>query len=266
VSDKWTTAKIRKAKGRERIVCLTAHDYSTARILDAAGVELILVGDSLAMTALGYSSTLPVTMREMLHHTAAVARAARTAMVVGDMPFMSYQVSSEQALRNAARFVKTAGADAVKLEGGAIRAGTIRLLTSNGIPVLGHIGLTPQSVREMGGYRVQGRQPEQAKKLLDDARAVEEAGAFAVVIECVPAGLGGKITETLGIPTVGIGAGPLCDGQILVTNDILGLYDELSPKFAKRYAEIGAGIAEAVRAYGADVREGRFPGPEHCFS
>jgi len=266
VSEKWNTARIRKAKGRERIVCLTAHDYSTARILDAAGVQLILVGDSLAMTALGYSSTLPVTMREMLHHAAAVARAARSAMVVGDMPFMSYQLSPEQALRNAARFVKTAGADAVKLEGGAIRAETISLLTSNGIPVLGHIGLTPQSVREMGGYKVQGRQPEQAKKLLDDALAVEEAGAFAVVIECVPAGLGERITNALGIPTIGIGAGPSCDGQILVTNDILGLYDELSPKFAKRYAEIGAGIAEAVRAYKADVQEGRFPGPGHCFS
>jgi 3-methyl-2-oxobutanoate hydroxymethyltransferase len=260
-----TAPKLREAKGRRKLVCLTAHDWGTARILDECGVDLILVGDSLAMTALGYETTLPVTMEEMLHHAAAVARAVRSALVVGDMPFMSYQVSVEQGVGNAGRFIKEAGAGAVKVEGGAFRAPLVRELVRNGIPVLGHVGLTPQSIREMGGYRVQGREAGEAGGLVADARALEEAGVFAVVVECVPPDLGKAITEAVGVPTIGIGAGPHCDGQILVTADVLGLYEGKTPRFVKRYATLGADMRRAVAAYRTDVEQGGFPGPEHCY-
>jgi len=252
-------------KGKQRIACLTAYDYSTARIIDAAGIELILVGDSLAMTMLGYDTTLPVTVGEMLHHTAAVARGVKEALVVADMPFMSYQVSREQALANAGRFIKEGGADAVKIEGGLIRKDTAEALVANGIPVLGHIGLTPQSIREMGGYKVQGKASAGAAKLVEDARVLASAGVFAIVLECVPAALGAEITDSVGVPTIGIGAGKSCDGQILVTHDILGLYSDLTPRFVKQYAELGAQMKTAFEAYRYDVANGRFPGEEHAY-
>jgi 3-methyl-2-oxobutanoate hydroxymethyltransferase len=263
--NRWTASRIKAAKGGPKLVCLTAYDYTTARLMDESGVQLILVGDTLAMTMLGYETTLPVTMREMLHHAAAVVRGTRTALVVADMPFMSYQASVEQALRNAGRFIKSAGAGAVKLEGGRLRVPVVRALTANGIPVLGHIGLTPQSIREVGGYKVQGKETEEARRLLDDALAIEEAGAFAVVLECVPAALGAGITQALRIPTIGIGAGPRCDGQILVTHDLLGLYPDRQPKFVKQYARLGDEMRKAFEAYRRDVEEGRFPAAEQSY-
>lgn len=263
--NKWTTNKIRRMKGDARIACLTAYDYSTAKLVDEAGIHLVLVGDSLAMTMLGYETTLPVTMEQMLHHTAAVARGVGNALVVADMPFMSYQVSVEQALSNAGRFIKEAGADAVKIEGGALREATVRALTANGIPVLGHIGLTPQSVRETGGYRVQGRDDAEAERLMADAAVLAEAGVFGLVLECVPAGLAERITGSVAVPTIGIGAGPACDGQILVTHDVLGLYSELRPKFAKRYAELGNLVRQALTAYRQEVEQGLFPTDEQSY-
>lgn len=262
---KWTATKIKALKGKEKIVCLTAYDYSTARIVDEAGIHLILVGDSLAMTMLGYKTTLPVTMEEMLHHTAAVVRGVKDALVVADMPFMSYQVSVQQAIQNAGRFIKEAGAAAVKVEGGTFRVPVIRALVDNGIPVLGHIGLTPQSINEIGGYKVQGKESEEAKRLIGDATALEKAGAFAIVLECLPSALGADITKAVGVPTIGIGAGNNCDGQILVTHDILGLYAELTPKFAKRYADLGAGMKKAFADYKREVEEGSFPSEEHSY-
>lgn len=255
---KWTAERIRNQKGLGPVVCLTAGDFSTARLLDEAGIHLILVGDSLAMTSLGYSSTLPATMDQMLHHTTAVVRGVSRALVVADMPFMSYQVSTEQALQNAGRFIKEGGADAVKLEGGAFRAETIRTLVANGIPVLGHIGLTPQSVRQTGGYRVQGRGEKEAERLVADAKALEQAGVFALVVECVPRRLGKTITKAVGIPTIGIGAGRDCDGQVLVTHDLLGLSD-VSPRFVKRYVNLGDQMLRAFQAYKKDVETRRFP-------
>jgi 3-methyl-2-oxobutanoate hydroxymethyltransferase len=204
-------------------------------------------------------------MREMLHHTAAVVRGARSALVVADLPFMSYQISPEQALRNAGRLMKTAGAGAVKLEGGCIREATIRALTSNGIPVVGHIGLLPQSIRELGAYRVQGREPKQAERLLADAKSVEDAGGFAIVLECVTSELAERITQSVGIPTIGIGSGPSCDGQVLVTYDILGVYAGTLPRFVKRYADVGSTISAAARAFVREVTGGDFPGKEHSF-
>ena len=261
----WTASSIRALKGKQKIVCLTAYDYSTARLVDEAGIQLILVGDSLAMTMLGYKTTLPVTMEEMLHHTAAVVRGTSSALVVADMPFMSYQVSAEQAVQNAGRFIKNAGAGAVKIEGGAVRAPTVRALVENGIPVLGHIGLTPQSIREMGGYRVQGKKTEGASRLLADAKELEQAGVFAVVLECLPAALGAEITGAIGVPTIGIGAGKDCDGQILVTHDILGLYADLTPKFAKTYASLGVEMKKAFETYKREVETGAFPDKEHSY-
>lgn len=261
----WTTSKIKAAKGKQKLACLTACDFATARLLDEAGLELVLVGDSLAMTFLGYENTLPVTMEQMLHHVAAVVRGVRNALVVADMPFMSYQVSPEQALANAGRFVKEAGAGAVKIEGGALRAATVRRLVDNGIPVLGHVGLTPQSIRELGAYSVRGRKPEQAEQLLNDAQAIEQAGAFALVLECVPAELAQEITAIVGIPTIGIGAGKGCDGQVLVTHDLLGLQSSVAPRFVKRYAELGAEMSRAFAAYKRDVEEGLFPSDEHSY-
>lgn len=262
---KWTANKIKALKGKQKIVCLTAYDYSTARIVDEAGIQLVLVGDSLAMTMLGYKTTLPVTMEEMLHHTAAVARGVKDALVVGDMPFMSYQSSIEQAVYNAGRFIKEAGAAAVKIEGGAFRVPVVKALVENGIPVLGHIGLTPQSINEMGGYKIQGKKSGEARRLIADARALAKAGVFAIVIECVPTALGRDITKAADVPTIGIGAGKHCDGQILVAHDLLGLYAEFTPKFAKRYADLGSAMRKAFADYKREVEDGAFPGAEHSF-
>ena len=262
----WTTTRILKSKGVKRLACLTAYDATMARLVDEAGVPLILVGDSVANTLLGYSSTLPVTMEQMLHHTAAVARGVSGALVVADMPFMSFQVSEEEGLRNAGRFLQEAGADAVKLEGGAIRAPLIRRLVANGIPVMAHIGLTPQSVLAFGGYKVQGRQAEDAARLEADAAAVAEAGAFAVVLECVPAVLASRITAAIPIPTIGIGAGAGCDGQILVLHDMLGLTPaDRTTKFVKRFAELGTAITHAAQDYLRDVETGVYPAAAHTY-
>jgi 3-methyl-2-oxobutanoate hydroxymethyltransferase len=265
MTTKWTAPRIRALKGREKVVVLTAYECYGARLMDEAGVHLVLVGDSLGMTVLGYETTLPVTLDEMLHHTAAVVRGVTRAMVVTDLPFLSYQVSMEQALANAGRCLKEAGADGVKVEGGTVRAPTIRALVDNGIPVLGHIGLLPQSVRAMGGYKVQGKTESDAERLISDARAVEAAGAFAVVLEGMPADVAGEITSAIRIPTIGIGAGPKCDGQVLVVNDLLGMTGSVAPKFVKRYAELGADMKKAFSSYKKDVQEGTFPGPEHCY-
>ncbi|MCK5850090.1 MAG: 3-methyl-2-oxobutanoate hydroxymethyltransferase [Kiritimatiellae bacterium] len=262
----WTTAKIKSMKGKRKFACLTAYDYSTAMLVDASGVELILVGDSLAMTMLGYETTVSVTLDEMLHHTSAVVRGTKNALVVADMPFMSYQVSTEQALANAGLFIQKTGAGAVKIEGGALRARTVSVLTQNGIPVLGHIGLTPQSINEMGGYKIQGKKSSEAESLLNDAQKLEEAGAFALVLECIPAELGADITKNISIPTIGIGAGPNCDAQILVTHDLLGLYSDVTPKFVKRYADLGDEMKKAFASYKADVENKSFPSDEHCYT
>ncbi len=252
-------------KGQEKIVCLTAADCAIARILDAAGMHLILVGDSLAMTTLGYETTLPVTMAEMLHHTAAVVRGVQHALVVADMPFLSYQASEDEAVHNAGCFLKEAGADAVKIEGGMRRCALIRRLVDNGIPVLGHIGLTPQSVHQLGGYKVQGRPPAEAAALADAAGALAEAGVFGIVLECIPASLAAAITDAVPVPTIGIGAGAGCDGQILVTSDLLGLQGGRSPRFVKRYAELEPIIYAAASTYRNDVAGGGFPSPEQSY-
>ncbi len=256
--------KIRKAKGTRKLACLTAGDFTLARLMDTAGVPLILAGDSLGMTMLGFSNTLPVTMEQMLHHTAAVSRAAANALVVADMPFLSYQISEDEALRNAGRFLKEAGADAVKIEGGAFRAPLVRRLVQNGIPVLGHIGLTPQAINEIGGYRVQGRTAPQAEELVADGKALAEAGVFALVVECVPAELGARLTREISVPTIGIGAGPNCDGQVLVVNDFLGL-TESPPKFAKAYVKMGELMKDALAQYARDVEQGTFPGEAESY-
>ena len=261
---KLTPRAIAAMKGVEKIAALTAYDFRTARLLDEAGIPLILVGDSLGTTLLGYDNTLPVTLLDMIRHTAAVVRGAARALVVVDMPFMTYQASVEQALRNCGRVIQKTGCQAVKIEGGEFRAPTIAALVQNGIPVLGHVGLTPQSVQVLG-HRVQGRGDEAARQLLADARAVEAAGAFAVVVEAVPADLGAQVAAAVRIPVIGIGAGPGCDGQILVINDVLGLSGDFKPKFVKRYADLGAQIAAAAAAYQADVAGGAFPGPEQCY-
>jgi 3-methyl-2-oxobutanoate hydroxymethyltransferase len=243
----------------QKIICLTAYDYPTARLVDEAGVEVILVGDSLGMVVLGYESTLPVTLDEMLHHTRAVRRGTRRALVVADMPYGSYHSDTAESVRNAVRFVKEAGAEAVKVEGGERRLELISRLTEAEIPVMGHVGLTPQSVNALGGYRVQGKTVDAAEQLLRDARAVEAAGAFSVVLEAVPRELAAQITRDLRIPTIGIGAGPDCDGQILVVHDLLGLTFNQTPKFARQYANVGEVISHAVREYCEDVRSGGFP-------
>jgi len=243
----------------KKITCLTAYDYPTARLVDEAGVDVILVGDSLGMVVLGHESTLPVTLEDMLHHTRAVRRGARRALVVADMPFGSYHTDTSESLRNAVRFVKEAGAEAVKVEGGERRLELIARLTEAEIPVMGHVGLTPQSLNALGGYRVQGKTPNAAEQLLRDARAVEASGAFAVVLEAVPRELAAKITADLRIPTIGIGAGPDCDGQVLVLHDMLGLTFSPLPKFARQYADVSKVISQAVREYCADVRAGMFP-------
>jgi len=247
----------------EPISMLTAYDYPTALALDNAGIDAILVGDSLGMVVLGYENTLPVTMEEMLHHCRAVARGAKTALLVGDMPFLSYQVSMEDAVRNAGRFLQQGGMDAVKLEGGCERADTIRKIIGAGIPVMGHLGLTPQSVHQLGGFRVQGKTAAAASKLLEDALYLEEAGCFSLVLESIPARVAEFLTQRLSIPTIGIGAGMGCDGQVLVTHDILGLFDRFTPRFAKQYANFHRAMQGAFSDYLIDVRLRTFPAAEH---
>jgi 3-methyl-2-oxobutanoate hydroxymethyltransferase len=254
-----------KQKG-EKITMLTAYDYATARIIDEVGVPLILVGDSLGMVVLGYESTIPVTMDEMLHHTKAVVRGAERALVIGDMPFMTYHVSVSDALRNAARFIQEAGAQAIKLEGGVAVAETVRRIVDCGIPVMGHIGLIPQSINQLGGYKVQGKTPESARKLVEDARALEEAGAFAIILEVVPTPLATLITQKASVPVIGIGAGAGCDGQVQVISDILGLSDSCCFKHAKQYARLADVIRAAVSEYDNEVKDGSFPTDEQGFS
>ena len=248
---------------KQKIVMLTAYDYSMARLVDETGVPLILVGDSLGMVVLGYESTIPVTMDEMIHHTKAVARGAKQALIIGDMPFMTYHTSSSDALRNAARFIQEGGAQTVKLEGGVVVAETVKRIVDCGIPVMGHIGLTPQSIHQLGGHKVQGKTPEAAERLLMDARALEQAGAFAIVLELVPAPLSKLITQKVSIPTIGIGAGPDCDGQVQVINDLLGLFADFVPKHAKQYAKLAGTIKTAIADYAAEVKSGSFPTAAH---
>lgn len=261
---KVTTLAFRQKKERgEPITMLTAYDYPTAMAIDRAGIDSILVGDSLAMVVLGYENTLPVTMDEMLHHARAVARGAKSALLIGDMPFMSYQVSVEEAVRNAGRFLQQGGMDAVKLEGGRERADAVRAIVGAGIPVMGHLGLTPQSVHQLGGFRAQGKNASAAKRLLEDAQILEDAGAFSLVLESVPARLAEYISKKISIPTIGIGAGLGCDGQVLVTHDLLGLFDRFTPKFVKKYANLHDAMNKAFTEYIDDVETKRFPAPEH---
>lgn len=267
MSKKKTVLDIQKMKtDGEKITVLTCYDYPFARIMDACGIDVILIGDSVGVVVSGYENTLPVTMDEIVYHTRAVMRANPKALVVSDMPFMSYQIDIATARMNAGRLIREGGAAAVKLEGGTNVAATIRALVEIDIPVVAHIGLTPQSIHRMGGYRVQGKKQEQAEQLLADALAVEGAGAFAVVLEGIPQTLARRITESLSIPTIGIGAGPHCDGQVLVIHDILGLCEKYSPKFVKRYADAKELVAGAVNAYMDDVRSGTFPAEEHSFN
>lgn len=260
----WTAPRIRALKGSDPFACVTAYDSVSGAVADEAGIPLILVGDSLAMTVLGHETTLTVTLDEMLHHTRAVARAVRHALVVTDLPFLTYHVSIAQAVESAGRALQ-AGASAVKLEGGRIRAATIRALIENGIPVMGHIGLLPQHVRAMGGYRVQGRTQVEVEHLLDDAVALEEAGCFSIVIEGVPSDVARRVTEAVRVPTVGIGAGAACDGQILVLNDLLGLTRGPVPRFVRPYAALGEAMRDALVRYRQDVERRSFPGPEHTY-
>jgi len=251
---------------RERIVMVTAYDYPSGSLADAAGVDIVLVGDSAAMTVLGYESTVPATMDEMVMLTRAAVRGAKRPLVVADMPFGSFQISDEEAVRSAVRFVKEAGADAVKVEGAGLTVSRVFALVGAGIPVMGHIGLTPQSATMLGGFRAQGRTSARARQLLEDARTLEQAGCFSLVLEAVPAPVAARITEELTIPTIGIGSGRDCDGQVLVYHDLLGLYQGKEPRFVKRYAELAIEIREAIERYAADVRSGAFPGDEHTYS
>ncbi len=263
---KNTVITIQQAKEQgEKITMLTAYDYSMAKLIDEAGINMILVGDSLGMVMLGYEDTLSVTMEDMIHHTKAVARGTKNAMVVADMPFLSYQTSVYDAVCNAGRLMKEGRAQAVKLEGGSAFAEHIRKITEASIPVVGHLGLTPQSLNAFGGFKVQGKSEEAAKKLLEDAKAVEQAGAVAVVLECVPAKLAELITKKLHIPTIGIGAGAGCDGQVLVYQDMLAMFGDFKPKFVKHFGDIGTMMKEAFEAYGKEVKSGVFPAPEHTF-
>jgi 3-methyl-2-oxobutanoate hydroxymethyltransferase len=254
-----------KQKG-EKIVMLTAYDYSTAKIVDQVGVPLILVGDSLGMVVLGYENTIPVTMEEMLHHTRAVVRGTEQALVIGDMPFMTYHISVEDALRNAARFIQEGGCQAVKLEGGVTVAEKVKRIVECGIPVMGHIGLTPQSINQFGGHRAQGKTPEAAVRILEDAKALEQAGVFSIVLETVPAPLASLITERVSVPTIGIGAGPGCDGQVQVINDMLGSFTDFVPRHAKQYVKLADIIRGAVTEYYNEVRAGDFPTKKHSIT
>ena len=259
-----TVTEVRAMKGKEKVPMLTAYDYTTAKLLDEVGMPLILVGDSLGMVMLGYESTIPVTMEEMLHHTRAVVRGSKRAMVIGDMPFMSYHISLAEALRNAARFIQEGGAQAVKLEGGEMMAETVHRLVSCGIPVMGHIGLTPQSALQLG-LKAQGRTPEEALRLVKDALALEQAGAFAIVLESVPFALAEFITHKVSIPTIGIGAGPGTDGQVQVIHDMLGSYTDFVPRHAKQYVKLADLIRKAVAEYAQEVKAGTFPTEAHSY-
>lgn len=263
---KVTIQQLQKMKAeREKISMITAYDYPSARFVDKAGIEIILVGDSLAMTVMGLDSTVPVTMEEMIHHTKAVVRGVENAMVIGDLPFGSYNQSKEQAIANATRLMKEGGCDAVKLEGGVEMAGITKAIVDAGIPVMGHIGLTPQTISKLGGFKVQGKGAQEAEKLLKSAVALQEAGIFSIVLECVPEEVGRLVTEKLSIPTIGIGGGRYCDGQVLVFHDTLGLFEKFLPKFVKRYRNLGEEIVKALEEYKQEVKEEKFPGPEHVF-
>lgn len=248
----------------EPITVMTAYDYPTSRLVDQAEIDAILVGDSVGMVVLGYPTTLPVTMEAMIHHCLAVARGAKTALLIGDMPFLSYQISIPEAVRNAGRFLQEAGMDAVKLEGGRERAEAVRAIVQTGIPVMGHLGLTPQSVHQFGGFRPQGKLANAARKLLEDAQILEEAGCFSIVLESIPKRLAQFVSEHLQIPTIGIGAGNGCDGQVLVLHDLLGIFEDFKPKFVKQYANLHEIILQALTSYREEVEKRSFPGPEHC--
>ncbi len=264
---KVTVPMLQEMKHRgEKITMITAYDYPTAVLVDKAGIDIVLVGDSLAMTVLGYDTTLPATMDIMITHAQAVTRGCKHAFVLGDMPYMSYQPSVETAVRNAGRFMAEAGCDGVKLEGGVAMADRVKAIVDAGIPVMGHLGLTPQYVSMLGGFKVQGKDALVAKRILDDALALEEAGAFAVLLECVPARVSKLITERLSVPTISIGAGPDCDGQVLIFHDMFGLFPKFTPRFAKQYVDVGAIILGGLGQYVKEVREGTFPEPKHCFS
>ncbi|MFO0797372.1 MAG: 3-methyl-2-oxobutanoate hydroxymethyltransferase [Gemmataceae bacterium] len=256
-----TAPAFRAAKGRNRLAVVTAYDYTSARLADEAGVDAVLVGDSLGMVIQGHATSLPVTLRDVIYHTQCVVRGVKRALVIADLPFLTYQVSPRQAVRSAGKLMKLGGAHAVKLEGGERVADAVRAVVAAGIPVMGHVGLTPQSVHQFGGFKVQ----RDADQLLTDAAAVVAAGAFAVVVESVPADVGAKLTAALPVPTVGIGAGPGCDAQVLVFHDLLGLFADFTPKFVKRYADLGTAARDAIGAYAREVRDGTFPGPEHSF-
>ena len=265
-SSRKTTLDIKKMKALgEKITMLTAYDYAFSSILDECNIDIILVGDSLGMVVLGYDTTLPVTMEDMLHHTKAVSRAAQNALIIADMPFLSYQISPATALANAGRFLQEANAQAVKLEGGREYAEPVQKIVSAGIPVMAHLGLTPQSIHQIGGYKVQGKKEDAARKIVEEAKILEEAGAFSLVLECIPEGLASEITHSLTIPTIGIGAGVNCDGQVLVINDMLGIYDRFTPKHVKKYANLNLEIKKAVKTYIAEVKHGTFPDSEHSF-
>jgi 3-methyl-2-oxobutanoate hydroxymethyltransferase len=262
---KVTVPDIIAAKGQRKLTMVTAYDYATAVWVDRSGIDMILVGDSLAMVILGHEDTLSVGMDEMIHHTRAVTRAVKRALVIGDMPFISYQASVEQAVINAGRFLKEGRAQAVKLEGGASVIEQVRAIVKAGIPVQGHLGLTPQSIAQLGGFKVQGKDAETAKRLIDDALALADAGCFSIVLELIPAPIAERITEAVPVPTIGIGAGPKCDGQVLVFHDMVGLFDRFVPRFVKQYVHLGQQIVEALQQYKREVEEGVFPGPEHSF-
>ena len=264
---KITIPDILKKKGEGRkITLLTAYDYPSGRLIDEAGVDIILIGDSLAMTVLGYESTVPVTMDEMVHHAKAAKRGVKYALMVGDMPFMTYNIGDKETVRNAGRFIKEGGCGAVKIEGGTEMTGVVKTLVKAGIPVLGHIGLTPQTAVQLGGFKVQGKDAKGAQRLLDSALALEKAGCFAIILECVPDKLARLITGRLAIPTIGIGAGPYCDGQALVTNDMIGLFDRFTPRFVKKYADLWPLLLNAFRRYRDEVEGGKFPTEEHSFT
>lgn len=265
MAKKITVKDFRAMKGAHAISMLTAYDASMASLLDAANVDALLVGDSLGMVVLGYDSTVPVTMEEMLHHAGAVSRGTRRALVIGDMPFGSYQVSVEDAVSNGIRFLKEAGCDCVKLEGGEEIVDMVRALVRAGIPVMGHLGLTPQTAGQLGGFKVQGKGLEAGKKILSDAQLLEQAGAFSLVLECIPGSLAKVVTASLSIPTIGIGAGADCDGQVLVTNDMLGLFDKFTPGFVKQYCNLGPAIQEAVQTFNQEVASKTFPAEKHTF-
>ena len=265
-SSRKTILDIKKMKGLgEKITVLTAYDYPIAAVLDECGIDMILVGDSLGMVVLGYDTTLPVTMEDMLHHTKAVSRAAQNSLIIADMPFLSYQVSSELALANAGCFLQEAGAQAVKLEGGRESAEAVRKITAAGIPVMAHIGLTPQSIHQIGGFKVQGKKEAAALRIIEEAKIMEDAGAFSIVLELIPEKLAEEITKSISIPTIGIGGGINCDGQVLVINDMLGMYDKFTPRHVKKYANLNQEIRKAVKGYINDVKNCSFPDSEHSF-